>query len=64
MQWHIQAGNVTTNIKAEVEFDLPAFSATNIVTWKFHVDESTMGRYDIIIGRYFVKRIRIKSKIL
>ena len=32
MQWHMQAGNITTNIKFKVDFTLPALSATNVVT--------------------------------
>ena len=51
MQWHIQDGNVSTNLKVKVYFSLPALSATNIVTWKCHVDESTKGRYNMILGR-------------
>ena len=51
VQWHAQARNVTTKIKVKVYFTLPAFSATNVVTWKFRVDESSEGRYDIILGR-------------
>ena len=34
-----------------VDFCLPEFSATNIVTWKCHEDESSTGRYDMILGR-------------
>ena len=40
MQWHKQAGNITTNIKVELDFTLPEISATNVVTWKCHVDDS------------------------
>ena len=32
-------------------FCLPEFSAKRIFTWKFHVDESTNSRYNIILGR-------------
>ena len=52
MQWHKQAGNITTNIEVEVDFTLPEISADNVVTWKCHVDESTKGRYDMILERY------------
>ena len=38
MQWHMQAGNITTNFKVNVDFTLPALSTTNVVTWKCHVD--------------------------
>ena len=34
-----------------VDFGLPEFSATKIVTWKCHVDKTTNGRYDMILGR-------------
>ena len=38
MQWHMQAGNITTNIKVEADFTLPKISETNIVMYKNHVD--------------------------
>ena len=47
MQWNTQAGNITTNLK--VDFTLPALSATNILTWNCHVDESKKGRPDMIL---------------
>ena len=37
MQWNTQAGNITNNLKVKVDFTLPALSATNFVTWNFHV---------------------------
>ena len=39
MQRHTQAGNITNNIDLELYFTFPAHIATNVVTWKFHVDE-------------------------
>ena len=51
MQWHTQAGNITTNIKVEMDFNLTELSATNIVPWKFHKDDSGKVRYYIILGR-------------
>ena len=51
MQWHTQAGNITTNIKFEVDFTLPALGATNFVTWKCHEHDSDKGRCDMILGR-------------
>ena len=51
MQWHTQSINITTNHKVKVDFTLPALSAMNVVTWKFHVDDSAKGRYDIILGK-------------
>ena len=51
MQWHTQAVNITTNIKVKVDFTLPELSMANVVTWKFHVDDSTKGRYAMILGQ-------------
>ena len=51
IQWHMQAGNTTTDIKVKVYFNLPALSETNVVTWICHVDDSAKGRYDMILGR-------------
>ena len=48
MQWNTQDGNITTNNKVEVDFTLPTL---NVVTWKFHVDDSTKGSYYMILGR-------------
>ena len=44
MQWHTQAKNITTNLKVKVYFTLPALRATDVVTWKCHIDDSTKGR--------------------
>ena len=32
MQWHTQADNLSTNLKVKIDFTLPEFSATKIVT--------------------------------
>ena len=50
VQLNTQSGNITTNPKARVDFTLSAFSATNVVTWNCHVDDSAKGRYNIILG--------------
>ena len=52
--WETQAEKFTTLKKVRVEFYLPEFSATEIVAWKFHVNESTKGRYNMIPGRYLL----------
>ena len=44
MQWHTQAGNITTNLKIEVDITLPVLRTTNVVTWKCHMDDSANGR--------------------
>ena len=51
MQWYTQAGNITTNLMAEVECTLLTLSATNVVTWECHVDDYNKGRYDMTLGR-------------
>ena len=37
MQWHTQAGNITTNLKVKVYFTLPTLIATHFLTWRYHV---------------------------
>ena len=53
-QRQTQFFNLTNNHKDKKYFILPEFSATKIVTWGFHVDDSTKGRYDMILGRYIL----------
>ena len=50
-QWHTQAGNITTNLKVKLYFTLPAFRGINVVTCICHVNESTKGRYEMILVR-------------
>ena len=49
MQWHTQAGGITTNLKVKVDLTLPKLSTNKIVTWNFHVDGSAKGRCDMIL---------------
>ena len=51
MQWHTQAGSITTNHKVKEDFTLTAFSATNVVTCKCHVYDSAKGGYNSILGQ-------------
>ena len=64
IQCHTQAGGITTNIKVEMYFTLPDLIATKIVTWNFHVDESTRGIYDMILGRYIFKYLVLNINYL
>ena len=41
---------------------LPEFSATKLVTWKCHVDESTTGRYNMILGRDLLTTLGLDLK--
>ena len=49
--WETQSGKYTTSKKVNVEFCLPEFSATKIVTWKCHVYKYTNVRYNMVLGR-------------
>ena len=49
MQWNTQAGNITTNLKVNAYFILPALTATNAEMWNCHMDDSAKGRYDMIL---------------
>ena len=51
IQWHTQTGNITTNIKVEVDFILPEISEMTVVTCKSYVDDSVKGRYNIILRK-------------
>ena len=50
MKWHTQAGNITTNLKFEVEFTLPELRVTNVETWKCYVYDYANGRYCMSLG--------------
>ena len=40
MQGHMQTGSITNNLKDQIYFTLPELSATKIVMWNYHVDDS------------------------
>ena len=48
MQRHMQAGNITTNLKVKVDFTLTRLRATNVVMCKYHIYDSAKSGYDII----------------
>ena len=54
MQWHTHAMNFNTNLKVKIDLTLPTLSTTNVVTRICHADDSTKGRYDIILGQYLL----------
>ena len=62
MHWHTKAGNIATNIKVQVDFTLRLLSSMNVMTWKFHVDDSTKGRYGMILGRYLLTGLGLNLK--
>ena len=49
--WETQAGKFTTSNKVNVNFCLSEFSVTKMVMWKFHVEEFTKSRYNMILGK-------------
>jgi hypothetical protein len=40
-----------TKYESEIQFKLPEFSNSKIITWKFNMFESENVGYDLIIGR-------------
>ena len=62
MQWHMLAGKITTNLKVKVYFTLLALSANNVVTWKFRMDNSAKGGYDIILGQDILTELELNLK--
>ena len=60
--WKTQAGKVTTSQKVNIDFCLPEFSATKIVSWKFHVDNKTDCSYYIILGRDLLTALGLDLK--
>ena len=62
MQWHTQAGNISSNLKVYVDFTLPPLSVTNVVTRKCHVYDSAKGMYGMILGRDILKELLLNLK--
>ena len=62
MTCHTQASSITTDIKAKIYFTFPELTAKTIVTWNFHVDDSTKGRYNMILGRYLLTTLGLNLK--
>ena len=55
--WETQARKFKTSKKVNIDFCLPEFNATYILTRECHVDESTKGIYDMILGRYLLNAL-------
>ena len=62
MQCHMQVCNITTNLKVKIDFILPELSATKIVTWNFHVDDSVKGIYYMILGKDLLTQLLLNVK--
>ena len=63
MQWYTEAGKITTYPKVKIDFALPELSATKIVTWNCHMDESAKDRYDIILSRYLLTALGLNLEL-
>ena len=57
-----RSGKFTTSKKANVDFCLTQLNTKKIVTWKFHLDKSASGSYDMILGRYLPTTLGIYLK--
>ena len=57
IQWHVQAGNII------VDFSLPETSATNVVMWKFLVDDSAKEVSGMILGQYILTKLGLNVKL-
>ena len=53
-QRNTQADSFTTNIKDEIYCTLTEMIKTKNVTWNCHLDESSKGRYDMILDIYLL----------
>ena len=60
MQWKMQVGNLTTNMNVKIDFTLPGFRATKILTWYCHGLESARGIYNTILGRDLLISLGLK----
>ena len=63
IQWHIQAGGITTNLKVKTYFTFTGLSATKRKTRNCHVDDSTKVRYHMILGRYLLIYLGLNLKL-
>ena len=53
---------LTTSKKVNVDFCLPEFSETKIVSWKFHLDNQNNSRYDMILVRDLIHALGLDIK--
>ena len=63
MQCHNQEDDININIKVKIDFTLPEISATEIVMWNCHTDDSAKVRYDMILGRDLLTELVLNIKL-
>ena len=61
--WENQSGKFTTPKKVNIYFLLPEFSATKILTWKFHMDELNNSKYHMILSIDLLTALILDLKI-
>ena len=60
--WETQVTKLTTSKKVNVDFFLPEFSETKIVSWKFHLDNQNNSRYNMILVIYLIHALVLDIK--
>ena len=58
-QWSTYAGVLTTNTKTATSFSFPELHANKLINKSLHVVNLNIDRYDIIIGRDFIRSLGI-----
>ena len=51
------------NIKVKIDLTSPELSVEKIVTWNYHMYDSTNGRYDMILGRYLLTYLGLNLQL-
>ena len=51
------------SLKLKIDFNLPKLSATKIVTWNCHADDSAKRRDDMILGRDILTALGLKLNV-
>ena len=50
-------------MEVKVYFILPEINVTKIMTWEYNVDDSTKGRYGMVLGIYLLTALVINLNI-
>ena len=50
-------------MEVKVYFNLPEINVTKIMTWEYNVDDSTKGRYGMVLGIYLLTALGINLNI-
>ena len=58
-----QVGNMTNNLKVEIDWTIPEFSTTKIFIWDFLADDFAKERYDMVLGKYILIELLLNIKV-